>query len=452
MVPRCYNGTAIRIGQRAVYPFRVRELVDTIVRGLSSLKRIPYPWVVVGVCIVTAMSGQFSLTGIGVMFPFIQEELDTTRAELGLIMSMILVGATVPGLLAGWLADVMGVRRLQTITRLGVAASTIAFSQITSLPQGLMLGVLVGVVNGPSYANVTKAISDWVEPRRRGLAMGIEQSSITLSGIIVAVLLTSLAVAYDWRKALVIAGIIIVVGAVVFFAVYRDKPPSTDPREARRRPGGRIGLVVRDRNLWFACLFGAAFQGFQPVVTSYLILFAREDLGLSAVAGGAILGVAMAGGVVGRICWGLMSDVLRGGRVVTLVVVSVMSGFSMLLLVWMPSDTPLGLVLVVIFLMGATSLATPGLFAVLIAEQAGHGLTGTAMGFAITITNLGGFAVAPIFGYIVDETGSYSNAWWMMVGLAVVATVFLIPLLPEAWAKRGGNPLPTGGPGAVARR
>ena len=421
-------------------------------RGLSTLKRVPYPWVVVGVCTVTAMSGQFSLTGIGVMFPFIQEELDTTRAELGLIMSMILVGATVPGLLAGWMADVMGVRRLQTITRIGVAATTIAFSYITSLPQGLMLGVIVGIANGPSYANVTKAISEWVPPRMRGLAMGIEQSSIPLSGIIVALLLTSLAVAYDWRRALIIAGVVVAVATVFFFFIYKDKAVSEDSREAQRRPGGRIGPVIKDRGMWFACLFGAAFQGFQPVVTSYLILFVREDLGMSAVASSGLLGVSMAGGTAGRIAWGLASDVLRGGRVVTLLMVSVTSGLSMLVLVWMPSDTPLGLVLVIVFLMGATSLASPGLFAVLIAEQAGPGLTGTAMGFAITITNLGGFAVVPVFGYIVDETGSYGNGWLMMVGLAVVATAFLIPLLPGALAKRGGGPLGRGDPGAVGRR
>ncbi len=452
--PWCYNGTASRAGsgRRAASTIGLRELVDAVVRRLSALKRVPYPWVVVGVCTVTAMSAQFSLTGIGVMFPFIQEDLGTSLAELGLIMSMILVGATVPGLLAGWMADVMGVRRLQTITRIGVAASTMAFSRITSLPQGLMLGVVVGVANGPSYANVTKAISEWVPPRTRGLAMGIEQSSIPLSGIVVALLLTTLALAYDWRTSLLVAGAVVGVATVFFFAFYRDKPAPGDSREAEPRSGGRIGLVVRDRGIWFACLFAAAFQGFQPVVTSYLILFVRDELGMSAVASSGLLGVSMAGGTAGRIAWGLASDVMRGGRVVTLLMVSVTSGLAMLVLMWMPPDTPLGLVMVIVFLMGATCLASPGLFAVLVAEQAGPGLTGTAMGFAITITNLGGFAVAPVFGYIVDETGSYDNGWLMMVGLAVVATVFLLPLLPGALAKKGGRPLVQGDSGTVARR
>ena len=455
--PWCYNGTASQAGsgRRAVSTTGLRELVDAVVRPLSALKRVPYPWVVVGVCTVTAMSAQFSLTGIGVMFPFIQEDLGTSLSQLGLIMSMILIGATVPGLLAGWMADVIGVRRLQTITRIGVAASTMAFSRITSLPQGLVLGVVVGAANGPSYANVTKAISEWVPPRTRGLAMGIEQSSIPLSGIVVAVLLTRLALDYDWRTSLLVAGAVVAVATVFFFAFYRDKPASEDSREAQPRSGGRIGLVIRDRGIWFACLFAAAFQGFQPVVTSFLIIFLRDDLGMSPEASSAVLGVSMAGGTVGRIAWGLASDVMRGGRVVTLLMVSVTSGLAMLVLIWMPPDTPLGLVLVIVFLMGATCLASPGLFAVLVAEQAGPGLTGTAMGFAITITNLGGFAVAPVFGYIVDETGSYDNGWLMMVGLAVVATAFLLPLLPGALSKRGGSPLGAGGQGdsgTVARR
>ena len=419
-------------------------MANALVTGLRALKRVPYPWVVVFLCIITATSGTFAQTGIGVLFPFIQEELGTTRAQLGLIMSVMLVGATATGLLSGWMADVVGARRLQTVTRLGVAAGVLAFSQVTSLTQALLIGLFMGIAHAPSYANVTKAISDWVRPRNRGLAMGIEQASITLSGVVAAVLLTALAVALDWRIALIFAGVVVVIGCVIFYAFYRDRPRTEDGSEARRGPLGHMGPVLRNRELWLASLFGAAFQGFHPVLGSFLILFLREDLGMSAVAGGSLLGAAMGGGAVGRIGWGLISDIVRGGRVLTLVLVSMLSGVFMLILVWLPADAPLGLVLVVVFLTGLTGLSSPGLHAVLIAELAGPGLTGTAMGFTIMINNLGGFAVVPIFGLIVDQTGSYDYAWGMMAGLAVVATAFLCPLLPGAWARKGGEPLGAG--------
>jgi nitrate/nitrite transporter NarK len=390
------------------------------------------------------MSGTFAQTGIGVMFPFIQEELGLTRAQLGLIASMMVVGGAATGLLGGWMADVMGVRRLQTITRLSMAAGAVVFSQVHSLPQALLLALFIGIANSPSYANVTKAISEWVLPRTRGLAMGIEQSSITFSGIIVSVLLTAIAVSHGWRTAIIIAGLAMVVATLVFYAFYRDKRPAEDGG-ARTRPGGRVALVARDRNIWIASLYGVLFNGFQPVVVSYLILFLREELDMSAVAAGGLLGVAMGGGAVGRIGWGLVSDVLRGGRVLTLMLVSLLAGLSMVLLVWLPGGAPLGLVVLLVFFMGGTTLASPGLYAVLIAEQAGPRLTGTAMGFTIMITTLGGFAVAPIFGLIVDRTGSYDQGWWMMAGLAGLATSTMGLLLPQAWARRGGEVPAAGG-------
>ena len=69
--------------------------------GLVQANR--YPWVVVAMCVLTTMAGGFFVFGLGVLYPFIQEDLGINRAQLGLIASGRSVGASVAALLVGWM-------------------------------------------------------------------------------------------------------------------------------------------------------------------------------------------------------------------------------------------------------------------------------------------------------------------------------------------------------------
>ena len=77
-------------------------------------------------------SASFTMS-LGALFPFLHEDLGINRAQLGLIPSTILLGGTGSVLLVGWLADVMGVRRLITVALVGTVVGVILFSQVQSL-------------------------------------------------------------------------------------------------------------------------------------------------------------------------------------------------------------------------------------------------------------------------------------------------------------------------------
>ena len=83
---------------------------------------------------------------------------------------------------------------------------------------GIIAGVLIGVAvsaNGPANA---KAIIDWVAPRLRAVAMGGNEATIPVGGIVAAGLLTFLAVSFDWRVAVRVMAVIIAVSGLIFFA------------------------------------------------------------------------------------------------------------------------------------------------------------------------------------------------------------------------------------------
>ena len=320
-----------------------------------------------------------------------------------------------------------------TITLVVAAAAVILFSQMQSLAQGFLAAVLMGIAFSATFPSCAKAIMGWVRPRTRAVALGSIEASIPVGGIVAALFLTFLAVTFSWRTAAIISALMIAVSAAVFFSLYRNIPVEYVEREQSGRSRGRVNLVARNRDIWLTALYSVAFSGVVRVIISYLILFLRDELDMSAGVAAAMLAVALAGSAVGRVCWGLVSDLLLGGRrVVLLALTGTLSGISLALLSWLPSDGSLATVSVLVFFVGAVCMGFSGLYTVLMAELAGPALTGTALGLGGMIGLLGSFAVPPLFGLVVDRTSSYDTGWLMMVGVAAVGTLFLAFMRPEA--------------------
>lgn len=390
---------------------------------------VPYPWVVVTLCVVITTALSIPSQGMGALFPFIQEDLNTTRVQLGLIAAGMYVGGGVSVLLLGWLVDVMGVRRVQTAVLVWMTASIFLFSMIQSVVQGILLSALIGAALVASPPAFTRAIIDWVPRRARAAALGATESAIAVGGIVAAVLLTFMAVTFGWRTGVMVVAIIVAVLGVVFFALYRDKPGPPANGVKNIKSSGKLAEVATNRTLWMVAFAGITFGGAQNVLVSYLVLFFREDLHMSAGGAGGLLAVAMAGGAVGRLCWGMVSELLLRGRHLGLLAsVSTVAVVTLAFLALLPSDTPLVLVSVLVFIVGASTVGRSGLMVVIIAELAGPGLTGTAMGFFSTIGIFGGVGFIPLFGFLVDHTGSYAIAWWMtaaQTGAGALLLVFL---------------------------
>ena len=400
------------------------------------LAAIPYSWVVVALVVAITIAIAFTQWGFAALYPFIQEDLHITLAQLGLIASGLHIGGVVTALLAGWLVDVIGARRLMTLGLVMMVVGLLVFSQMRDLVYLFLLAFLIGASFSGSLPSKTKAIMEWVSPRSRGRALGAEEAGIPIGGIIAAALLTFLAVTFSWRIAVMVMAIALAVSGTLFFAVYRDKPSGYTEGRERSKPGRKLPQVAKNRDIWLTSLYGTSFSGVNVAVLTYLVVFLKDQaigLGLSDGVAGSCLAVAMAGAVIGRFGSGMVSDLLlSANRVVALIFLGILSGVSLALIAWIPSDAPLVLVFFLVFLVGLSTMGGAGLYVALLAELAGPALTGTTMGFSGMVSRVGSFGIAPLFGYAVDRSDSYDVSWWMMVGLAAFGTLLLAFVRPQA--------------------
>lgn len=75
-------------------------------------------------------------------------------------------------------------------------------------------------------------------------------------------------------------------------------------------------------------------------------------------------------------------------------------------------------------LLGLSLLGWNGLYVTVTVESTSPQATATAIGAGLTVTNLGSFALPPLFGLVADLSTSYRVFWlalagWVLLGAAL---------------------------------
>ncbi len=122
------------------------------------------------------------------------------------------------------------------------------------------------------------------------------------------------------------------------------------------------------------------------------------------------MAAAQVAGVGGRILWGWLSDRLMTARM-ALSLLGYAIGLSGAALALAAPAWPVAAVALCAMALGAVALGWNGVFLAEVARQAPPGLAGSATGGALAFTFLGALVGPPLFGAVVDLTGSYRMAF-----------------------------------------
>jgi MFS transporter, ACS family, hexuronate transporter len=210
------------------------------------------------------------------------------------------------------------------------------------------------------------------------------------------------------------------------YEIEQGLPSVTGDEQADRaavRPG--FLAVVRSRDILLLGLAAMFLCMVEFAALAHLVLFLHLDWAYSVVAAAGLLALCQAAGAFGKPLSGLVSDRLLGRRrKAPLLVLAGLAGLSCAMLALIgPGRT--WLLWVALLMLGVGAVGWGGLFGTLAGETAGPAAAGAAAGVTAAIDNVGIFIGPPLFGLIVDRTGSYTPAWWTMVGAAALAACLL---------------------------
>ncbi|MGH7770327.1 MAG: MFS transporter [Candidatus Binatia bacterium] len=405
-----------------------------------ALKRGRFRWTMLALITLSHVIGATGQYGINTLAPFYQDDLRLSRAEIGLFFTAFYIGMAALSFGAGWLADRLGVRSTTLGGHILLGLCTVAASAAPSF--GWAFGCFLFAGLGYSFLNPasTKGVMEWFSRAERATAMGIKQTGVPAGGVLTAVLAPSLVLLAGWRGSLAALGLINFLFGFAFWFLWREPPAGTTFSDDAPPPSAKepAGLLVKSL-LWLS--FGTALMlvGQMSLIT-YVPLYLKETRGISPYWASQALALTQLGGTVGRVGWGVVSDRLfHGARKAVLVLIGILSVALTASLGLLPSDTSLLFLLPVIFFAGICLVGYQGVYYALIGEIAGKARTGAALGLVITVNSVGTIIGTPLFGYVVDITGSYAIAWEALAAAILVGTTALWVFLEEPKAE---SPLP----------
>ena len=380
-----------------------------------------YRWIILGtlfsVHVLTSV-GQFSIPPL---LPFIKKELGLNYTQAGLFTSSYYLGIALAATFAGWTADFIGIKKMVVLGTMMMGISTFAASWMPSFWWIMLFMVLAGVSYSVLTPSTNKAIMYWFHERLRATAMGIKQTGINGGGFLAAFIIPPLALNFNWRYALSVAALLVLVGGAFMWVFYHEYDLPSPRQVWLAECKLQMKEVISNRNILILGVEGFFRVGVQTAFLAYLILYLQNALRLSVITASLFFALAHASGAIGRITWGLMSDRIFGGqRKKVYLFIALISGISFFILGNLTAATPIWVLTLVVLILGFTAVGHQGVGLSLLAEVAGKECAGTASGFSQSFYFLGVVAMAPLFGFMVDIFGTYTKAW---MGLAMFSFI-----------------------------
>ncbi|GAA4196597.1 MFS transporter [Microbacterium oryzae] len=377
-------------------------------------------WRMLVLGVLAQAAGTMLVSTPAYLIPLLHLERGLTLAQAGLVAAAPTAGMVATLVVWGHLADRRGERGVIAVGLVLTALLAAAAAAASGL---VLLGLLLALAGGAS-ASVNSAsgriVVGWFPKERRGLAMGIRQMSQPLGVAAAAIVVPPLAAAHGIAAPLIAAAVATGVCAVLC-AVGIENPPRATSAEvaAAVSPYRRSGFLLRIHTV------SALLVVPQFLLSTFGMVWLIAGLGWNAAAAGALIAASQFIGAFGRIAVGALSDrVGSRARVLRWVALSGIAVMALLAVVaalaWSPAAA------VVLVIATSVTVADNGLAFTSVAEAAGSGWAGKALGVQNTGQFIVASAVGPLMGALITAVG-YPLAF----ALAALAPLVSLPLIPR---------------------
>lgn len=393
--------------------------------------RITEPWRMLLFLLLAQLLVAFVGRSIGPLGVLIGEDLSLTKSQIGMLPAALFLGQAASSVPAGFLTDRFGSRRLLFLASFIVALGFITMTLFGEFWIVLLSVIMGGIGYGAMHPITNRGIIYWFPLKQRGTAMGVKQTGITAGSALASLILLPLGEVLGWKIVLQGACILLVIIGAISYLVYRDPPV----QGGGNRPIGLIAFyksmfkMIQNKALLLVSFSAMGLSGAQMCLNTYIVLFAYEKLGISLVLSGILLVISEVCGSLGRIIWGIISDTLfNGNRVLILQIITVLSAISSVTVALIP-EVSFWTIAPIIGVFGFSISGFNGIWMNLASEIVPREQSGISSGVSITLGSMGVVIIPPIFGLIVDQTGSFTYGWLLITGMMIVVFSILCYLM-----------------------
>ena len=363
------------------------------------------------------------------------KEFQISRGQLGLLIGMTLVigGACSP--VVGVVTDRLGGRKAIALA-FGLAGIGYLVMAGAGFYAVLMLASIVsGISNGFGNPATNKLIATEVVSGSRGFITGIKQSGVQIGTALLGLLVPLGVIAWGWRiTVLIVAGVCLTFLPVSFWVT---SPVATSKRTTRAE------WATAFWDTWPISSYGMLI-GIAASLLILLPLFAEEVLGFDRVAAGQTAALAAGCAILGRLTWPRRAE-NKHAFPATLRTLALLTALGIVGLAWSATAPVVVWPAAAVLGLSAASWNAVGMLATIV--TAGPVRAGAATGWVQLGFLTGSGMSTPLYGWLVDTTGSYLPA--MTVG--AVSAILAAAVATAGSSRLHGHTAPPTTPASVPR-
>ncbi|MFV0624365.1 MFS transporter [Sphingomonas sp. ac-8] len=395
-----------------------------------------YRWGIVALLFLATVINYVDRQMIGVLKPTLSADLGWTETDYADVIFFFQLAYAIGYLGFGRVMDVVGARFGYAIAFVIWQIAHIAHGGAYSVTQFAMARFGLGLGESGNFPASIKAVTEWFPARERALAIGVFNAGANVGAIITPLVVPVITLAYGWRAAFIVTGLVSLLWLVAWLAFYRR--PSEHPKLSKEErawieqdpadPAQPIAWrrLVGVRETW-AYALGKFF--IDPIWWFFLFwlpgyLGDRYDLDLLSF-GPPLVAVYLLSDI-GSVVGGWMSSrLIASGKSVNYArkLTMFVCACAVLPIFFAQSIDNLWLAVLVIGVATAAHQAFSANLYTLPSDIFPRAAVGSVVGIGGTVGAIGGMLMAKYAGYVLDSIGSYVPLF------AVAGTAYFLALL-----------------------
>lgn len=388
----------------------------------------------------------FTRKSFSLAMPGISADLGFTKAELGILGSIIAISYGFSKFFSGILSDRSSPRYFMAFGLIVTGIINILFGMSSSLIIFALLWGLNGWFQGFGWPACSRMLVQWYSTSERGSWWSTWNVCHNVGAFSIALVAGFCVQHIGWRSGMYVPGLICVLGGFYLINRLRDCPqvvglPPIDvyrndvsPNQSKTKDAQTqstwqtlVSCVFTNKYLW---LLGIAYffvYFARTAMNEWTPMYLIETRGYSIIGANSMTTMIEIGGFFGNLAAGWASDKLFGAKRGP---VNVIFSLGMVLGLILFSMVPVGesfyesacLALIGFSIFGPQMLI--GVAAVELAEK--HAIA-TSSGFVCCLSYLGAACAGFPLGKVIQELG-WSSHFTCMIGASILAVLFLLPL------------------------
>jgi len=419
---------------------------------LDNKPKTNYRWVIIFMLWLLYLINYFDRTAVLTFLPFIREDLSLTHQQVGVAASVFFFAYAVAQILAGWLADKIGSKKVMGIAIFVFTFVTFVTGLVKNFTQFFLIRLGLGLGEGHHFAPANRCIADWFPNKEKGRAASILATTWAVGPAIIPITVTALAAAFgSWRP---VFYVLAVPGALGIFCLFYWV--FNNPREAMAK--GRcsleevkyieeglteglmkegekfdtkkaLGIIFRDKSFICYCLMLFCALAIYWGSTTWISSFLYEQHGFSMQTMGALVSLPYAVAMISMMFGGTLMDKFFKSKAKPVLLLSFIPAIPILFYLGSIEKGNVSLLVTVLVLNGFFVNLFWGVIYAYPQIRYPREMVGTAVGVSNGFGQLGSFMAPLVAGYLVYESAGvvyYTNVFIFFAGLAVLAGVLAL--------------------------